>query len=190
MRQIHRVLLVAAFAVLGGITLYPSGARADSGTVAFDRDMQPVLVNYLIIQDQLASDSIDEMGAAAHALAQAASRLDATSVTGEHATHYKDVPANLQRAAEALVKARDVAAAREAFKLLSQPIAMWATMSHPDGVDVLFCSMAQASWLQKHGEVRNPYYGAASLHCGEALASTGHSSAMHHDGHADEHHTH
>ena len=190
MRQLRRVLFVTGAALLSAGALQPSKTRADSGAVGFDRGMQPVLASYLAIQDQLSRDSLDGIGAAAAALAQAAARLDPSSVSDEHATHYKDIAANLQRSAESVAKARDLGAAREAFKQLSQPMAMWATMSHFDGVDVLFCSMAKASWLQKHGEVRNPYYGASDLHCGGALASTGHSPAMHNESHADEHHTH
>ena len=96
----------------------------------------------------------------------------------------------MRGAAQALSKAPDINAARDAFKQLSQPMAMWATMSHPDGVDVLFCSMAKASWLQKHGEVRNPYYGAASLRCGEVLASTAPPAEMHHERHSERHRAH
>lgn len=189
MRHIHRETIATMAAVLGALA-WASGARADSGAAAFDRGMQPVLVNYLIIHDSLARDSVEGIAAAANALAQAAAQLDPSTVSGEHAAHYKDVPANLQRSAETVAKARDIAAAREAFKQLSQPMAMWATMARPDGVNVLFCSMAKASWVQKHGEVRNPYYGAASLHCGEALASSGQPAAMHHGDHAADQHMH
>ncbi len=187
MKQVPFVMLATMSAVLSSLVLRPADILADAGTAAFDRGMQPVLASYLKIQDQLAKDSLAGVAAAANALAQAASKLDAGSVTGEHAAHYKDVPANLERSAEALSKARDIGAAREAFKLLSQPMAMWATMSHPNGVDVLFCAMAKASWLQKHGEVRNPYYGANNLHCGDVLGSAAEPSKATTQG---EHHAH
>lgn len=190
MKQSHWVLVVSAVALLASLVSHASAARAESSTAAFDRDMQPVLASYLLIQERLARDSLDGIGVAADALKQMASRLDAARVTGEHAAHYKDVPANLRRAAEAVAQSRDIGTAREAFKQLSQPMAMWATMSHPDGVDVLFCPKAKASWLQNHGDVRNPYYGASNQRCGEALASAGHTSGRHQGAHTDEHHAH
>ena len=45
---------------------------------------------------------------------------------------------------------------REAFKELSRPLAMWATMSKPAGLNVVFCSMAKGSWLQRDKTDRQP----------------------------------
>jgi hypothetical protein len=32
---------------------------------------------------------------------------------------------------------------------------------------VMYCSMAEAEWLQKDDVLSNPYYGASMLNCGE-----------------------
>ncbi len=43
---------------------------------------------------------------------------------------------------------------------------------HPSaatGLHAVVCTMAKGRWLQGHGEVANPYYGAAMLRCGEEL---------------------
>jgi hypothetical protein len=47
----------------------------------------------------------------------------------------------------------------------------WATVAKPAGVEVMYCSMAEGRWLQRTQSVRNPYYGAAMLTCGERLAA-------------------
>ena len=62
--------------------------------------------------------------------------------------------------------------ARDAFKELSRPMAMWVTMSKPAGVNVVFCSMAKGSWLQTDAKIRNPYYGAKMLSCGQIIGGT------------------
>jgi hypothetical protein len=63
-------------------------------------------------------------------------------------------------------------------------MAMWGTMSKPKGIDVVFCSMAKGSWLQKRGEVRNPYYGSSMLTCGEVVGGDAHHPSGHgHGGH-------
>ena len=147
-------------------------SRALAGAAdSFDGRMQPILASYLKIQVALAADSTDGVQAAAKSIAQDALKLDAKTVTGEHAAHYRDLPTQLQHAAAAV----SLEATREAFKQLSKPMAMWATMSQHPGVDVVFCSMADSSWVQEHGAVRNPYYGRSMPTCGEVVSRAGHS---------------
>jgi hypothetical protein len=52
-------------------------------------------------------------------------------------------------------------------------MAMWATMSRPEGISVVYCSMAPGSWLQRGTTIANPYYGAGMLRCGEIVAGPG-----------------
>jgi len=145
------------------------------GADEFDERMRPVLASYLDIQEALAADSTDGIQAAARSIAREAVKLDAKSVTGEHTAHYRDLPTQLQRAAAAVSSASSLEATREAFKQLSKPIAMWATMSQHPVVDVVFCSTAKSSWVQQHGAVRNPYYGKSMPTCGEVVSGAGHS---------------
>jgi len=150
-------------------------ALADPGTHSFDESMKPILAGYLKIQERLAADSTEGIAGEAQTLAAQASSLDAGQVSGEHAAHYSEIPAKLHSAARGLSNAPDIRSAREAFRDLSRPMAMWATISRPPGINVVFCSMAGASWLQREGEVRNPYYGAAMLNCGEVVSGSDHS---------------
>lgn len=39
--------------------------------------------------------------------------------------------------------------------------------------------MAKASWVQKRGKVRNPYYGPKMLDCGEVVGGDGHGDHKH-----------
>ncbi|MEK7703954.1 MAG: DUF3347 domain-containing protein [Myxococcota bacterium] len=149
-------------------------AQATGGTDTFDEGMQPIVARYLVIQDALASDSTTGVTAAATDIATLAGKLDAKSVTGEHAEHYKDVPAKLGVAAAMLAKAKTLDEARAAFKGVSMPMAMWAGMAKPDKIDVVYCDMAKGSWLQARGPVRNPYYGKSMLSCGEVVGAAGH----------------
>ncbi len=171
----HRTrLLIPIFAVsLLGAVLQVSPAGAASGTEKFDRQMKPILTSYLAIQAALAKDSVKGVSANAKAIAKAAKKLTPKSVTGQHAEHYAGLPKKLQTAANALGKANSLAKAREAFKDLSKPMAMWGTMSEPKGISVVYCGMAKASWLQKGKEIRNPYYGASMLTCGDIVGGEG-----------------
>lgn len=162
-----KTLLALSFSLLVGLAVAAS-ARAD--TAAFDKQMQVVLADYLKVHAALAADKLDGVARAAKKISKAAAGLNPALVTGEHSGHFKKIPQNLTAAAANLAKAKTIEAARAAFKELSKPMAMWASMSKPSGVNVVFCSMAKGSWLQKAGAIRNPYYGAKMLNCGAVVA--------------------
>lgn len=146
----------------------PVLARAD--TAAFDKSMGPLVTQYEAIQKALAADSTKGVTKAAKKIAKLAPKLKAKSVTGKHAAHYKGLPAKIKAAAQKLSKAKAIAEQRKAFMALSRPFAMWATMSKPAGINVVFCSMAKGSWLQRDKTIANPYYGAKMLRCGEVVS--------------------
>jgi len=152
------------------------GARAiaNSKTENFDKAMQPVLASYLKIYTSLAADSIEGVPAFARAIVKATAQVKRVRVKGEHAKHYKNLPGTIAKTARALEQAKTLDAARKAFKEISKPMAMWATMSKPAGVDVMFCSMAKASWLQPHTKVSNPYFGAKMRGCVEIVGGINH----------------
>ncbi len=150
--------------------LFLAGANAHADAMEFDSAMQPILAAYLEIDDALASDTLEGVAEQAGSIEEAAKSLDSTHLAGEHADHYKTVPQKLQDAAAAMQKATDLAQAREALKGLSKPMAMWATMAKPKGINVVYCAMAKGSWLQKGKEIHNPYLGASMPHCGEIVS--------------------
>jgi hypothetical protein len=126
--------------IMGSCLLY-------AGTQQFDQSMRPVVEAYLIIQEALAEDKTDGVKTAAEKVAALSDNLDPGTVTGEHATHYKDVPAKIKTSALKLAVGKDIGAMRDAFKELSRPMAMWATMSKPEGIYLVYCRMAKGSWL-------------------------------------------
>lgn len=149
------------------ILLVPTAASA--GTAKFDAAMQPLLAPYYQIHKALAGDTGKGVAKAAKKIGKLAGKIDPKTVTGKHAAHDKALPGKIKAAATKLSKAKGLAAQREAFKKLSQPMAMWVTMSKPAGVNVVFCSMAKGSWLQADKIIANPYYGAKMLRCGEIV---------------------
>jgi uncharacterized protein YfiM (DUF2279 family) len=172
-----RIMLSLGGAALVAV-LAASPARAD--TASFDKAMQPVLTQYLTIHKALSGDTVKGVAKAAKKLASLTKALKPKRVTGKHAKHYATLPAKLKAAAQKVAKAKGIKAQREAYKALSRPMALWATMSKPAGVNVVFCSMAKGSWLQRTKAIRNPYYGAKMLTCGQVIGGK-------HRGHADGH---
>lgn len=150
--------------------LASTGIYAFAGSEKFDEKMQPVLEEYLKISEALASDKIDGVADAAKKIDGLASGITPSLATGEHASHYAGIPGKVSAGAKKTASAKDISALRAAFVDLSRPMVMWASMSKPQGINVVYCSMNPGSWLQKGKKIRNPYYGAKMLSCGEILS--------------------
>ena len=125
-----------------------------------DALMEPVksvLDHYLAIQKDLAKDSMKGVDEHANAIGKAVKSDDMKMLS-------PDVAAQ----AETLAKAKDLKAARQAFKPLSASLVKYVA-DNKAGKGVYheaYCPMARASWLQTEKEVRNPYYGKSMLDCG------------------------
>lgn len=128
-------------------------------TRAADDSMTAVLTSYTKIQQVLASDTTEGISVAAKNILT-------------HATSFKDKKlANaIITGASKVAAAKDIAAARAAFKELSKPVVSWAQKAKPAGFEVVDCSMAGAKWVQKKGTIQNPYYGKEMLECGEKVS--------------------
>ena len=123
--------------------------------------MQPVKSvydSYLKIQTELTKDSIKGVDENANAIAKAVKGDEMKMLSSDVATQ-----------AETLAKAKDLKAAREAFKPLSKSLIKYlADNKAGKGVyHEAYCPMVKSSWLQTEKEVRNPYYGKSMLTCGE-----------------------
>jgi hypothetical protein len=141
-----------------------------AGSEQFDAKMQPILAEYLKITGSLASDKTDGVNDAAKKIESLAGGISSSSVTGEHAAHYASIPGKISDSAKKMAAAKDIESIRAAFADLSKPMVMWASMSKPSGINVIYCSMKPGSWLQKGAEIHNPYYGAAMPTCGEIIS--------------------
>jgi hypothetical protein len=120
--------------------------------------MRALVASYLSIQTALASDKVEDVKAPARTLVTQAVALG------------KD-GADIAKAATAMEKAGDIAAARDALGPLSDAvIARVRAGGSTDAIADLrlgYCPMVKRSWIQRGEQVRNPYYGASMLTCGE-----------------------
>jgi hypothetical protein len=79
-------------------------------------------------------------------------------------------------AAAGRIGAADIATARLAYRKMSEGVIAWLA-AHPDqreGLQLIHCPMAftneGAYWVQRSGELANPYEGAMMLRCGAKVA--------------------
>lgn len=142
---------------LAALTLTAVEARAA------EKSMDAVLAEYGKIHDALAKDTLA-------GVPEAATRIQGLAKSLVAPAGFAELPKKVGAAATAVAAAKDLNAARAAFKDLSAPLASWAKSAKPAGVAVLNCSMANADWLQTSTTVRNPYYGSSMLSCGEVVS--------------------
>ena len=115
----------------------------------------PILDAALAIHSALARDTMAGVAAQAAALGDAATTAQ--------------LPAVATAAAE-LAQQKTLADARRAFGTVSDALVAYARANagvRAAGIRIAYCPMARKSWLQRDGQVENPYYGNRMLACGE-----------------------
>lgn len=127
---------------------------ADSSVPA---PVQSVITPYIQIHDALAKDSMEGVSAAAATLNKA-SQTD------------KLFPAELGHEAQALAQAKDLDAARAAFKPLSETLikVLGDNGIKSDTYVEAYCPMEKAHWLQTGTTVSNPF-GTSMATCGSIV---------------------
>ncbi|MBN1866885.1 efflux RND transporter periplasmic adaptor subunit [Candidatus Sumerlaeota bacterium] len=144
---------------------------------AFRVQIGGVLTAYLGVQQSLSTDDLDGAREAAKKVLVALEATDMTLLEGDaHMAWMKQIKA-LTESAGAIAGAEDnIGQARERFLPLSEAaISVADTFGSPSAKPLvrMHCPMAfdnrGADWLQDSEEVRNPYFGAAMLECGEIV---------------------
>ena len=120
--------------------------------------VKSVLDHYLKIEGELAKDSLKGVDEHANAIAKA--------VKGDDMKMFSP---DVAKEAETLAEAKDLEAARTAFKPLSASLVKYlADNKAGKGVyHEAYCPMVKASWLQTEKTIKNPYMGKEMLTCGE-----------------------
>ena len=150
-------LLSGALSVV--IALFMGTAVVATDTPAAPKPASASLVElYVPIQEALAGDSAAKVKEQAAKLAAEAAAAAKGAVDGKPL----DEVANAARA----MTAGDLEALREQFKPVSLALARLLEKESVAGHGIYYCPMADGYWVQKRGEVANPYYGKDMLRCG------------------------
>lgn len=123
---------------------------------------------YEAVQETLAADSVvavKEQVARVAAEADSIAKSSGGKLSLEALENLEDVVA----AAKGM-SAIEIQALREQFKVLSAAVGHLVERQAVAGHGIYYCPMADAYWVQKSGAVKNPYYGAKMLACGEVVS--------------------
>ena len=153
----------------------PEGTMASDEPVfdemALENLLREVLQVYLEMQKYLAEDSTWRISRSAGLIALKVKNFDIEKLPKDFSPLYRTLPKQLRLAARKMYKAKSLADLRLSFKELSKPMATWANISKLHNIDVIYCPVANATWLQYKGPVRNPYYGSQMLSSGQVVWS-------------------
>lgn len=136
-------------------------------------ELKLVTEDYLELKDALVADQFAEAKTAASELKIQIEKVKGSELNGEAAVVWKSFKEQLIQSSQNITAAANIANMRNAFDELSNTmIGMVTSFQLSSGeLYVLHCPMANnekgADWLSASPEIRNPYYGAAMLKCGE-----------------------
>jgi len=151
-------------------------ARKLQTPAAFRQGLTKLFEEYLATAAALASDDFSKASKAANSAANALSAVDMKLLSGEAHMQWMKLEADLRKALDAMVAAKDLEGLRQGFALFSEamPPAIRRFGIRPvDPVYRFRCSMAfdgrGAGWLQTKRETLNPYFGKTMPKCGEIV---------------------
>ncbi len=133
-----------------------------------------VVEKYLSLHEALASDDMSRANSAAKSAIQALYGIDMNLLIGKPHDLWMSRSNKISKALDAIQNAAEIDVARKAFETLSnESIAVVMQFGIPETQQLyrIHCPMAfnnkGADWLQADKEIRNPYFGASMLKCGE-----------------------
>ena len=142
----------------------------------FVAQLDGVYTAYLALHKALASDQADEATQAGKAILTALEKVDMKLVKGADHMAWMQFAGEARKTLKQIAEAKKLTEARSGFALLSEQMLALAKRLGPPAGTTLFemkCPMAfdnrGARWLQSDSRVRNPYFGAAMLECGEVV---------------------
>jgi len=135
--------------------------------------IQPLFEDYMKFKDALVSDRYEEAQAAALQLKQSLASVDTSAFSGDAHEIWRHNSSHLRNALEHVRHLSNIEELRVVFQPVSNAMIELARSLKPmdEVLYVQHCPMADdfngADWLSFSKEIRNPYFGASMLTCGE-----------------------
>jgi Cu(I)/Ag(I) efflux system membrane fusion protein len=142
-------------------------------STAFQSQLTQLTEAYFKVKNSLVNDDAPATQKAAVSIKSSLSNVDMSLVKGAAHDRWLSIRSEVDKAAGMMIKETDIAKQRTHFAPLSQAfLDLTETFGlTKDKVYKEFCPMAfdnkGAFWLSESSEIRNPYFGAAMLTCGE-----------------------
>jgi hypothetical protein len=126
-------------------------------SLAKDISNKELFIGYISIQEALAADDLGT--------AQSKAKQLQSEIQNLQSKDFKDLKGLLAT----FVSSKTISDARKEFKKLSMPFVDWMGRNKDAELEVVQCPMYSAKWVQKRGDIANPFYGKEMLKCGEKI---------------------
>ena len=143
----------------------------------FQNQLKDVFGNYILLKDALVDDNAKMAQSAAKQISQSLTKVNMKLLSDEKAhNHWMTILKELKSSATAIANTTAIATQRTHFNHLSAHLqSSLELFGINQKVYVEFCPMADSNkgayWLSNNKEIRNPYYGASMLTCGEVKST-------------------
>ena len=139
--------------------------------------LQPVFLGYLQMKDALTRDDLAAARRESEKMKTALSKIDMSVFTGESHKIWMQHSNTLENVLQHMPHQDNIRDFRDTFRQLSDVLIALAQSFNPmdEPIYVTFCPMADdnkgAYWLSDTQEIKNPYFGAGMLTCGEVTST-------------------
>ncbi|UCD34508.1 MAG: efflux RND transporter periplasmic adaptor subunit [Nitrospiraceae bacterium] len=171
---VNKMLAAQAAETSAGQSGVAGGGKSEKGEFAVipgmsdeqKKLMSGLMENYLNIQSALAAQSAPEAAKEARAMSAGLQKLKASDSKGQ----IEAVTGPMEDSLKGIASG-DLQKAKTSFKTLSRTMIGYAKGPGKDhalssGLKLYFCPMEEEHWMQKAGDLRNPYLGQDMLICG------------------------
>ena len=135
--------------------------------------LQPLFTDYLKVKDALVNDNLEGAQKAAALFQKSLDKINMSLFTGDAHQVWMDYSSQAKQTLKHATHFQDIEEMRKAFQPLSNAMIGLAKAFDPmeEAMYVQHCPMADsnngADWLSLSDEIKNPYFGASMLTCGE-----------------------
>ncbi|MEM1405156.1 MAG: efflux RND transporter periplasmic adaptor subunit [Bacteroidota bacterium] len=135
--------------------------------------LQPLFTDYLKVKDALVNDNLSEAQEAAIQFKSDLDKINMSLFTGQSHQVWMEYSSQAKQSIQHAAHFQDIKEMRKAFQSLSNAMIGLAKAFDPidETMYIQHCPMADsnkgADWLSLSNEIRNPYFGADMLTCGE-----------------------
>ena len=150
-----------------------SSAGGPEATV-FRKALAPLYSAYLNGQAALANDELDTARGALQSMGGLLEGISPAGLSAEHRMVWREELSSLTTAIDSAAGAKGIESLRESFEAVSNSmLTIVREFGHDASANLVeaYCPMAfndaGASWLQEGRDIRNPYFGASMLSCGD-----------------------
>lgn len=170
-KSISTIIVVIIVAFSANIVLATSIKTTTSPIEYADSDqLQAVYDAYFTVKDALIKSDAKLTSAKAKDLLTAITAVKMDKLKSDEHNVWMKVMKKITTDAKSISTTTDLKKQRETFKSLSKNTYELLKVSKSDQpVYKQYCPMADADWLSKEKAVKNPYYGASMLTCGNVV---------------------